>query len=115
MRGYKRPNSIKFTYAVSYEDEADIVVEFDCNYYFGRDAKINAEPEDCYPAEPAEYDLDNPMVDLGNGKTRKLTAEELKKLGCETEQALVDKIMEEQPDDVHDQAATEAEKYAYPD
>lgn len=113
-RRYVRPSSFNFEYSLSYEDEAGIVVVFDCHWSSGRPAKINADPEDCYPAEPDEYDLDNPRVDLGKGKTRKLTAEELKKIGFETEADLIEHVMET-ADDVHDCAETAAQKYDYPD
>jgi hypothetical protein len=103
-----KEEDMKFGFSVSFEDEAGIVVVFDCSYTYGRPAKINALPEDCYPAEGPEFDLENPMVDLGKGKTRKLTAEELEKLGCDTERDLVDKVTEDNVDDVHQQADDEA-------
>lgn len=107
---------MKFEFSRSYEDEAGIVVVFDCTYTFGDPGKCYGPPERCYPPEPADYDLENPRVDLGTGRTRKLTADELKALGCETEQDLVNLVMEEDRDDVHEQAEEAAEaRYSYPD
>jgi len=54
MRKFNKPSSVSF--AVDTTIELDVRVEVS-DYRFGTPAKLNARPEDCYPAEGSEYEI----------------------------------------------------------
>lgn len=99
----------QFDYEVSFEDEIGHCVAFDVTYTPGDPGKLSGPPENCYPPTGPDIDIENLRVNLGKGKTRKLTAEDFKAIGVEDEDELVEKILKDHLDGISEAAAEEAE------
>ena len=59
---------MKFSHTITIEienSELDLAVDFD--FVGGTPAKIDALPEDCYPEEPDEYEIDKAFIVFKDG------------------------------------------------
>jgi len=101
----------KFKFVTSYEDEAGIVVIFDASFTPGDPGRCSGPPERCYPPEPPEVELDNPMVDEGSHPVkrwkhvyRQITDQELKLIGVASTEELIEKVIDDRFDEIVDEA-----------